>query len=89
MAGCFKANIRPSAKAHGDFGKRSPPAADEHFQNPCNAGSRSEAPLLNSLLHMAESLDRIHARGLKGRLQAARHRDDDHNAHHGQKVCGV
>jgi hypothetical protein len=31
------------------FGKRSPPAADEHLQKPCNAGSRREALFFNNL----------------------------------------
>jgi len=32
------------------FGKRSPPAADEHLQKPHNAGSRREARFFNILL---------------------------------------
>jgi len=32
------------------FGKRSPPEADEHLQEPRNAGSRPEAPFFDSLL---------------------------------------
>jgi len=32
------------------FGKRSPPAADEHLQESRNAGSRLEAPFSNRLL---------------------------------------
>jgi hypothetical protein len=32
------------------FGKRSPPAADEHFQKPHNAGSRPQARFFNTLL---------------------------------------
>jgi hypothetical protein len=31
------------------LGKRSPPAADVHLQEPRNAGSRPEAPFFNSL----------------------------------------
>jgi hypothetical protein len=33
------------------FGKRSPPAADEHLQKPHNAGSRREARFFNPLLN--------------------------------------
>jgi len=32
------------------FGKRSPPAADEHLQKPHNAGSRREARFFSTLL---------------------------------------
>jgi hypothetical protein len=32
------------------FGKRSPPAADEHLQKPHNAGSRPQALFPNTLL---------------------------------------
>jgi hypothetical protein len=32
------------------FGKRSPPAADEHLQKPHNAGSRPQARFFNTLL---------------------------------------
>jgi hypothetical protein len=32
------------------FGKRSPPAADEHLQKPYNAGSRPQARFFNTLL---------------------------------------
>jgi len=32
------------------FGKRSPPAADEHLQKPHNAGSRPQAQFFNPLL---------------------------------------
>jgi len=32
------------------FGKRSPPAADEHLQKPHNAGSRPQAQFFNTLL---------------------------------------
>jgi len=31
------------------FGKRSPPAADEHLQKPHNAGSRPQAQFFNTL----------------------------------------
>jgi hypothetical protein len=32
------------------FGKRSPPAADEHLQKPHSAGSRPKAQFFNTLL---------------------------------------
>jgi hypothetical protein len=32
------------------FGKRSPPAADEHLQKPHNAGSRPQAQFFNTLI---------------------------------------
>jgi hypothetical protein len=34
----------------GRFGKRSPPAADEHLQKPHNAGSRPQAQFFNTLI---------------------------------------
>jgi len=35
------------------FGKRSPPAADEHLQKPHNAGSRPSAQFFNTLVSAA------------------------------------
>jgi hypothetical protein len=34
------------------FGKHSPPAADEHLQNPHNAASRREAQFFNTLFEL-------------------------------------
>jgi len=38
------------------FGKRSPPAADEHLQKPHNAGSRPQAQFFSTLLMSAAVL---------------------------------
>jgi hypothetical protein len=48
----FKNKHKHQAVSQGvrRFGKRSPPAADEHLQKPHNAGSRSEARFFNTLL---------------------------------------
>jgi hypothetical protein len=46
----LKNKLRAVSQGVRRFGKRSPPAADEHLQKPHNAGSRPEARFFNTLL---------------------------------------
>jgi hypothetical protein len=49
-AGCLKNKHQAVSQRARRFGKRRPPAADEHLQKPHNAGSRPQARFFNTLI---------------------------------------